>query len=246
MASERDRNKDVTSMEYGHLLISGAPIGRSRRKRSQRPSKNGTQREIIELLRDTGCGTNPLLIGFVAATSKENLLFFDIETFNKVHSPIILFGCGICDGQTLCITQYLLQNSSEEIAGLEFITEMMRMHPILVTYNGKTFDLPFTNKRLAHYNKQKCQPMLHFDLLHSSRRLFHKNFGNCCLRTMEKHLLSYERKEEIPSYLVPAYYQKYLRTGDTSLLKRIVDHNQNDIISLVLLLAKQTKMTYET
>jgi uncharacterized protein YprB with RNaseH-like and TPR domain len=208
--------------------------------------QNGTQREIIELLHDTGRGTNPLLNGFVAAASKENLLFFDIETFNRAHSPIILFGCGVCDDQTLRVTQYLLRNSSEEIAGLEFVTEMMRMHPILVTYNGKTFDLPVTNKRLTHYNKQKCQPMLHFDLLHSSRRIYHNNLGNCCLRTLEKYLLSYERKEEIPSYLVPAYYQKYLRTGDPSLLKQIVDHNQNDIVSLVLLLAKQTKMTYET
>jgi uncharacterized protein YprB with RNaseH-like and TPR domain len=103
---------------------------------------NGKQREIIELLRDTGCGTTQLLIWFVATASKENPLFFDIETSNKAHSPIILFGCGVCDGKTLRVTRYLIRNSSEEIAGLEFVTEIIRMQPILVTYNRKTFDLP--------------------------------------------------------------------------------------------------------
>lgn len=110
--------------------------------------QSGTPREVIRLFRERGRGADPLRIGFGAAVPKEELLFFDIETLGMVHSPIILFGCGVCEGRTLRVTQYLFRDISEEIAALELVAEMMRAHPALVTYNGRSFDLPFTNSRL--------------------------------------------------------------------------------------------------
>ena len=80
----------------------------------------------------------------------EDLLFFDIETLGMVHSPIILFGCGVCDGQTLRVTQYLLRDIGEEIAALELVADMIRTHPALVTYNGSSFDLQYTTSRRSY------------------------------------------------------------------------------------------------
>lgn len=207
---------------------------------------NGTASEIIRLFRDRGRGADPLLIGFGAAVSKEDLLFFDIETLGMVHSPIILFGCGVCDGQTLRVTQYLLRDISEEITALERVSEIIRTHPAIVTYNGKSFDLPFTNSRLSYYGERECRPQLHFDLLHTSRRLFRADLPDCCLGTVERHILGCGRREDLPGYLVPVYYQRYLHTGDTSPLKKIVDHNRRDVTTLALLLAKQTEVMYGT
>lgn len=208
--------------------------------------QNGTPREVIRLFRERGRGADPLLIGFGAAVPKEDLLFFDIETLGMVHSPIILFGCGVCDGKTLRVTQYLLRDISEEIAALGLVAEMMRAHPALVTYNGRSFDLPFTNSRLAYYGERECRPALHFDLLAPSRRLFGADLPDCCLGTVEEYVLGCGREEDLPGSLVPVYYQRYLRTGDPSPLKQIVDHNRSDVTSLALLLAKQTEMMYGT
>lgn len=206
--------------------------------------QNGTPREVIRLFREKGRGADPLLIGFGAAVPKESLLFFDIETLGMVHSPIILFGCGVCEGRTLRVTQYLLRDISEEIAALGLVAEMMRAHPALVTYNGRSFDLPFTNSRLAYYGERECRPALHFDLLHPARRLFRDDLPDCCLGTVEEYVLGCGREEDLPGYLVPVYYQKYLRTGDPAPLKQIVDHNRSDVTSLALLLARQTEMVY--
>lgn len=205
---------------------------------------NGTPRDIIQLFREKGRGADPLLVGLGAAVPKEDLLFFDIETLGMVHSPIILFGCGVCDGQTLRVTQYLLRDIGEEIAALELVEDMIRTHPALVTYNGRSFDLPFTNSRLSYYGERECRPALHFDLLHTSRRLFRSDLPDCCLGTVERQILGFGRTEDLPGYLVPVYYQRYLRTGDTSPLKQIVDHNRSDVTTLALLLAKQTEMMY--
>lgn len=208
--------------------------------------RNGSAVEIIRLFRDAGRGADPLLIGFGAAVPKEDLLFFDIETLGMVHSPIILFGCGVCEGSTLRVTQYLLRSIGEEIAALGVVAETMRRHPALVTYNGRSFDLPFTNSRLAYYGERECRPSLHFDLLHPSRRLFHNDLPNCCLGTVEEYVLGGGRKDDLPGYLVPIYYQKYVQTGDVAPLRQIVDHNRSDVTSLALLLAKQTEMMYGT
>jgi len=208
--------------------------------------QNGTPREVIRLFREKGRGADPLLIGFGAAVPKEDLLFFDIETLGMMHSPIILFGCGVCEGRTLRVTQYLLRDIGEEIAALGLVAEMMRTHPALVTYNGRSFDLPFTNNRLAYYGERECRPALHFDLLHTSRRLFREDLLDCCLGTVEEYVLGCGREEDLPGYLVPVYYQKYLHTGDPAPLKQIVDHNRSDVTSLALLLARQTEIVYGT
>ncbi|MDV0443943.1 ribonuclease H-like domain-containing protein [Methanorbis rubei] len=206
--------------------------------------RNGSPKEIIRLFTNKGRGADPLLTGFGAVVPRDDLLFFDIETLGMVHSPIILFGCGVCDGENLRVTQYLLRNIGEELPALELVADIMRNHPVLVTYNGRSFDLPFTNNRLAYYGERECRPNLHFDLLHPSRRLFRADLPDCCLGTVEEYVLGCGREDDLPGYLVPVYYQRYLRTGNPEPLKEIVDHNRSDVTSLALLLAKQTEMMY--
>ena len=175
--------------------------------------RNGSPAEIIDLFRDKGRGADPLLTGLCAVVPRKALLFLDTETLGMVHSPVILFGCGVCDGKNLRVTQYLLRDISEEVAALALVAETMRNHPVLVTYNGRSFDLPFTNNRLAYYGERECCPSLHFDLLHPSRRLFHPDLPDCCLGTVEEYVLGCGRKYDLPRYLFPLYYHRYLRPG---------------------------------
>ncbi|MDR3101685.1 MAG: ribonuclease H-like domain-containing protein [Methanocalculaceae archaeon] len=206
--------------------------------------RNGSLQEIIQLFCDAGRGEDPLLIGFGAAVPPKDLLFFDIETLDMVHSPIILFGCGVCEEDALRITQYLLRDLAEEVVALGIVAEIMRRHAALVTYNGRSFDLPFINRRLAYYGEREHWPSLHFDLLYPARYLFRGDLPNCHLETVEEYVLGCGREDDLPGYLVPTYYQQYLRTRDTKPLMQIVEHNKQDIASLVMLLAKQTEIMY--
>jgi uncharacterized protein YprB with RNaseH-like and TPR domain len=205
---------------------------------------NGPEQEIIRLFRERGRGADPLLTGLGCSCQKEDLLFYDIETLGMTHSPIILFGCGICRGNRLVTTQYLLRNISEEIAVLARIADLFRRHPVPVTYNGRTFDIPYTNSRLCFYGERELATEFQVDLLHPSRRLFGKELPDCRLGTVEEGILGIPRSRDLPGYLVPVYYRKYLETLDPKPLERIVTHNRNDVTSLALLLAKQKEIMY--
>lgn len=205
---------------------------------------SGSKKEIVTLFQSRGRGADPLLTGLGAACPKEELLFYDIETLGMTHSPIILFGCGICEGDKLITTQYLLRDIGEEIAALLLIADLFQRHPVAVTYNGRAFDIPYTNNRLAFYGEREVMPNLHVDLLHSSRRLFKHELPDCCLGTVENYILHTPRSDDLPGYLVPIYYQRYLETRDPMPLEKIVSHNRSDVTSLSLLLARQTEMVY--
>ncbi len=206
--------------------------------------QNGTAAEIIRYYQTIGRGAEPLLTGFAAACRKEKLLFYDIETLGMTHSPIILFGCGVCCGTELKITQYLLRNIGEEITALEIVAGLFKDHPVPVTYNGKAFDLPYTSNRLGYYGERELRPEYHIDLLHPARRMFKGGLPDCCLGTVEEYILDIPRNDDLPGYLVPLYYQKYLSTRDPAYLSPIVTHNRQDVASLARLLAKQTELLY--
>lgn len=206
--------------------------------------QNGTAAAIIRYYQSLGRGAEPLLTGFAAACRKEKLLFYDIETLGMTHSPIILFGCGVWCGPELKITQYLLRSIGEEITALELVAGLFKDHPVPVTYNGKAFDLPYTSNRLGYYGERELRPEYHIDLLHPARRMFKAGLPDCCLGTVEEYVLDIPRKDDLPGYLVPLYYQKYLSTHDPGYLSPIVTHNRQDVASLARLLAKQTELLY--
>jgi len=61
---------------------------------------------------------------------------------------------------------------------------------------------------------------------------------NCSLSTVEREILGVYRENDVPGYLVPEIYFRYLRTGDARDIKGVFEHNLQDILSLVVLTAK--------
>ena len=205
---------------------------------------NGTPGEIIRVFQDAHRGNDPLLLGFSHALPKEELLYFDIETLGMFQSPIILFGCGVWKGNELKVTQYLLRDIEEEPAALYLTGQIFKKHAHVVTYNGKGFDIPYLNNRLAYYGEKMVIPALHFDLLYPTRRLYGARVSNCCLGTIETQVLQIPREDDLPGYLVPAYYQNYLRTRNFGVLDPIVKHNELDVANLALLLRTECEAVY--
>ena len=113
------------------------------------------------------------------------------------------------------------------------VNRQVGAHRVMVTYNGKSFDLPFLTGRSAYYGIELKPPGVHFDLLHFCRRAWRDELEGCSLRSIEQTILGISRETDLPGELVPEFYYEYLRTGNAGFLKPIVDHNRQDVISLV-------------
>ena len=106
----------------------------------------------------------------------------------------------------------------------------------LVSFNGKSFDIPLlvTRYRLARIESTLSR-LPHIDLLHRTRAAFRKNWPDCRLQTAEQYLLKLYRHDDMPGYLIPQLWADLLRRGETRGLRGIIEHNGTDVLSLIAL-----------
>ncbi|MDD1679432.1 MAG: ribonuclease H-like domain-containing protein, partial [Methanomicrobiales archaeon] len=159
--------------------------------------------------------------------------FLDIETLGIFSRPIILLGLAQIQGDRVHIRQYLLRDIEEEPAALEAAFSRLTESAAFVTFNGRSFDIPYLQERAAYYGMPFPCDVPHFDLLHFSRRRWKGECANCRLQTLERFLFGLQREMDVPSALVPEFYEAYLTTGSPGPLVPIVEHNRQDVLSLV-------------
>lgn len=164
----------------------------------------------------------------------EELVIFDIETMGLFGSPIILFGIAKQRNNILTTTQILLKDISNEPSALLETYKELDESRALLSFNGKSFDIPYFQSRLAFYGLSALDEKAHFDLLHYTRRAWRDKLENCKLNTVEDYL-GVKRDIDLPSSLVPNFYDTYLKTGNPGPLVPIIEHNKQDLVSLVLL-----------
>ncbi len=169
---------------------------------------------------------------------KEDFLILDIETLGLFGMPIILFGAAQIRGDDLVINQYFLRSIKEEPAALAGFLSHAGENCAFITFNGRTFDIPYIKERLAYYGMKGNLEKTHFDMLHFSRSAWKEQVPNCKLTTLEKHLLGIERKDDVPSALVPEFYEAYMRTGNAGPLIPIIEHNKQDLVTLANIFSK--------
>lgn len=169
---------------------------------------------------------------------KEDFLFFDIETLGLFNRPIILIGVAKFNGENLLINQYFLKDLTQEPAALNEFSSFIGPNTVLASYNGKSFDVPYIRERLSYYGMQSHIEKPHFDMLHFSRRAWRNKYPNCRLVTLEKYLFGIERNDDVPSALVPEFYETYLRTGNIGPVIPIIEHNRQDLITLTMIFSK--------
>lgn len=182
--------------------------------------------------------SHPLALFASGFHRPEDFVILDIETLGMFGRPIILFGIAEADDGEIRISQYLLRHISEEPAALHELLSRVRERSAWVTFNGRTFDVPYVRERLAYYRMGADIDRVHFDILHFSRRAWRGRFPDCRLTTLEKYLFGVERENDIPSGLVPEFYEVFMRTGNAGPLVPIVEHNRMDLITLVALFSR--------
>ncbi|MBC7235566.1 MAG: ribonuclease H-like domain-containing protein, partial [Chloroflexi bacterium] len=173
----------------------------------------------------------------------ERLLFLDAETTGLGRGAgtyAFLIGLGSFVGGEFCIRQYFMPDYDSESALLELVAEELAAHDGLASFNGWTFDWPILQTRfLLARRPLPCSGEPHLDLLPLSRRLWRRMLPSCALASLEAGVLAVEREEQdVPSYLIPALYQDYVRLGRTRPIARIFYHNLLDLLSMVTLTAR--------
>src|SRR5208337_2008431 len=110
--------------------------------------------------------------------------------------------------------------------------------PVLVTFNGKSFDWPLLENRFTMTRAIRVPSLAaHLDLLHPARALWKLRLGSVRLVELERHVLDaarlgWHREDDVSSALIPQYYFDYLRGGSTKPLAGVVKHNQMDLCGL--------------
>ncbi|MGI8609014.1 MAG: ribonuclease H-like domain-containing protein [Candidatus Dormibacteria bacterium] len=188
---------------------------------------------------------SPLEAGWLAGRPEgglveESLCFFDTETTGLnggVGNHAFLVALAWRMNSSLLMRQYVLPDPSLELPFLEAVAADIGASGALVSYNGKTFDIPVLEGRLLLARRSpQCLDLPHLDLLHPSRRLFKARLGACNLQNVEAMVLGRDRGEDIPGFLIPEMYFSYLRQRDPAVLRDVVAHNRQDVVSLSLLL----------
>jgi len=167
--------------------------------------------------------------------------FLDTETTGLsggTGTYCFLIGVGAVEGRDFHIHQFLMRDYSEEAALLEVLTAHLAQFDVLVTYNGKAFDLPLLETRFRLARRRPAhERMEHLDLLHAARRLFRLRLPSCRLTELESAILGFQREGDLAGEIIPYYYFDYLRTHNALKLVPILHHNLMDILTLACLTA---------
>lgn len=181
----------------------------------------------------------------LAPDFSKRLVFFDTETTGLKGAGTLIFLLGFIEQTetSFTLTQYVLPGPDHESAFL-YASKLWETEVTLVTYNGKSFDLPQLETRWT-MNRGALPPLkkhAQIDLLHGSRRIWKDEIGTFRLTTIEEEKLGFFREGDIPGYMAPIIYQDAVKSGQTGPLMQVLRHNEWDILSLVALYIKSTKL----
>ena len=181
--------------------------------------------------------------------SSKRLVFFDTETTGLKGAGTLIFLLGFIEqiGESFQLTQYVLPGPDHEAAFL-YASGLWEEEVTLVTYNGKSFDVPQLETRWT-LNRHTVPPLLthdHIDLLHGSRRVWKEEIATFKLTNIEEEKLGFFRDGDIPGHLAPIIYQDAVKSGNARTLMKVLLHNEWDILSLVALYIRSTKLLLET
>ncbi|CAN5924692.1 hypothetical protein BH11MYX4_BH11MYX4_31490 [soil metagenome] len=145
-----------------------------------------------------------------------------------------LIGLAFWDDEIgLVCEQLLVRQLGEEAPVLARVAERIKQASMLVTFNGKSFDMPVLRTRFVMGRAPFPEEPPHLDLVHVARRLHHGRGFGARLGAVEREVLGFVRENDVPSGEVCACYLHFLRTGDTRALLGVVDHNLWDVVSMV-------------
>jgi uncharacterized protein len=224
-------------------------------------ARHGTEAigEIVDTLR---CGATELeVIGraWPSAAGLDGVMcLLDLETTGLAGgagTQAFLIGCAVVAPDGVRVRQFLMPGLEHERAQLSALTgwigDLASRNDgtgdavSLITFNGRTFDVPLVETRyLYHRSPFPLGGCPHLDMLHPARRLWRdpRSAEGCALTTLERHLGGVHRIGDVPGFEIPSRYFQFARDGDARPLEAVLEHNRLDLLSTALLLARAIRL----
>jgi uncharacterized protein len=175
----------------------------------------------------------------------DEAIFLDLETTGLsggTGTLAFLTGLGFFQNGNFQVALYLITSFAAEKSMLNAVAKIIKNQKTVVSFNGKSFDGPLlsTRYRLAGI-PDPLTNLDHIDLLHPARRAFRNVWPNCRLQSIERNLMAFHRKHDLPGSQAPEVWLNLVRYGNTEKLRAVVKHNGLDILSLAAMLPALTQ-----
>lgn len=167
----------------------------------------------------------------------DGVLLLDLETGGLAGNPVFLAGLLAIAPGGLHLRQLLARTYLEERALIAEVASALAAQPLVVTYNGKSFDLPMLADRAAWHGLRWSPPPCHLDLLHHARRAYRGRAPNCRLVTLEWAVCRRRRLGDVAGRDIPGLFHRFARDGDPTAVVPVLHHNALDLVTLAELLA---------
>lgn len=171
---------------------------------------------------------------------RERIACFDTETTGLaggVGTKAFMIGLAQWSGASLHVRQLYLSALAGESDMLRLFASWLAPDAILVSYNGRSYDAPLLKGRYRmHRHAHPFDALPHVDLLHPVRRAYRGQWSDCRLKTVERQLLGIVRENDLPGSEAPAAWLAFLRGRSAHPLKRVAEHNRQDVVTLAALL----------
>lgn len=221
--------------------------------------------DIVAMLREAEEGLGALRRAWPAARvttpaaaappALDGLCAIDLETTGLAGgagTQAFLVGCARLDGDAIVVRQFLAPGFEFERAQLATLADWMRDRTHLVTFNGRTFDLPLLEMRFSFNRLTWPWPHLpHLDALHPARRFWRargavagleSDDSSCSLGVLEKRLCGLHRVGDVPGFEIPARFFQFARDGRAEPLEAVLEHNRLDLLSTLFVSARASML----
>jgi uncharacterized protein YprB with RNaseH-like and TPR domain len=162
----------------------------------------------------------------------EGCVFMDLETGGFATSPVFLAGTMHWNGSDYVVRQYFARDYAEEAALVDELSRHLASFDTVISYNGKSYDVPFLGDRAALHHVPFVRPVRHLDLLHHARRRWKGVYPDCRLVTLEWYVCRRRRSGDVPSDEVPGLYHDFVKHGGAHRLVPVFHHNLLDVITM--------------
>jgi uncharacterized protein YprB with RNaseH-like and TPR domain len=169
----------------------------------------------------------------------EKTFFVDTETTGLSGGSgtvAFLIGVGRFKDGLFVLDQCFMRDYDDEEPMLEYLAQQFAECDTVVSFNGKSFDLPLLRTRfIQNRQRYRLDGTMHLDLVHTARRFWKRRLSNCSLGNLEREVLGVRRVGDVSSALIPQLWLEYLHTRDARPLQGVFYHHRMDILSLVTL-----------
>lgn len=166
-----------------------------------------------------------------------DLALLDTETAGLSAAPVFMVGLVLWPTDELTdarVLQLVARDYSQERAMLAETARLLAGRRVLMTYNGRSFDMPMLRERSVYHGLPTLtEPAEHLDLLHPVRKRFRGQWENCKLQTLETRLCGRERWGDIEGAAIPQAYHDFVRDGDAGRIKLVLEHNRLDLLTML-------------